>query len=162
MTVESATYISQLVPANPSSSDNISEGDDQLRLIKSVLQAQFPNIGAAAVNPTAAQFNKLGFEPGTVVMFASNTVPTTETVSGVRDWLLCDGGNYSTSTYSTLYGTIGTVFGTSGSNFKVPDYRSFVPIGVAGSFVLGSGTSEIAGAGTDAVKLQPINFLIKT
>ena len=29
MTVESATYISQLVPANPASSDNISEGDDQ-------------------------------------------------------------------------------------------------------------------------------------
>ena len=95
-------------------------------------------------------------------MFASNTVPTTETISGVKDWLLCDGGNYSTSTYSVLYGTIGTVFGTSGSNFKVPDYRSFVPVGVAGSFVLGSATSEIAGSGTDAVKLQPINFLIKT
>jgi hypothetical protein len=76
MTVESATYISQLVPANPSSSDNISEGDDQLRLIKSVLQSQFPNIGASAVNLTASQFNKLGFQTGTVLMYASNAVPS--------------------------------------------------------------------------------------
>ena len=162
MTVESATYISQLVPANPSSSDNISEGDDQLRLIKSVLQAQFPNIGAAAVNPTAAQFNKLGFEPGTVVMFASNTAPTTETISGVRDWLLCDGGNYSTSTYSTLYGTIGTVFGVVGSNFKVPDYSQHSPVGIGGTFVLGTATAALAATGTDVITLQPINFLIKT
>jgi len=162
MTVESATYINQLAPANPATSDNISEGDDHLRLIKSVLQSQFPNIGAAAVSPTATQFNKLGFEPGTIVMWASGTTPTTQTISGINDWLLCNGGDYSTSTYSVLYGIIGTVFGTNGSNFKVPDYRSFVPIGVGGDFVLGTGTTEVAGAGSAAVKLQPINFIIKT
>ena len=162
MTVESATYISQLVPANPAASDNISEGDDQLRLIKSVLQSQFPNIGANAVNPTAAQFNKLGFQTGTVLMYASNSIPTTQTITGVNDWLLCDGGNYSTSTYSDLYGIIGTTFGVSGSNFKVPDYRQYSPVGVGGSFVLGTVTSALATAGTGAITLQPINFLIKT
>ena len=82
MTVESATYISQLNAANPSASDNINEGDDHLRLIKNVLKTQFPNIGASAVNPTATQFNKLGFETGAIIMFASNTAPTTQTISG--------------------------------------------------------------------------------
>lgn len=59
MTVESATYISQLAPANPGSADPKSEGDDHLRLIKTVLQAQFPNVGAAAVTATAAELNQL-------------------------------------------------------------------------------------------------------
>ena len=40
MTVESATYISQLNTAFPAAGDNISEGDDHVRLVKSVLQAQ--------------------------------------------------------------------------------------------------------------------------
>ena len=40
MAVESASYISQLNTSNPAASDNISEGDDHLRLIKTVLQTQ--------------------------------------------------------------------------------------------------------------------------
>ena len=47
MTVESATYISGLVPAYPPGSDSISEGDDHLRLLKTVLQGTFPNANAA-------------------------------------------------------------------------------------------------------------------
>lgn len=58
MSVESsATYISQLNATLPTSSDPKSEGDDHLRLIKSTLQNQFPNLGAAAVTPTAADLN---------------------------------------------------------------------------------------------------------
>ena len=124
MTVESASYISQLNTSNPSASDNISEGDDHLRLIKSVLKSQFPNLATTAVTQSSAQMNKLGFETGTLCMFGSNSIPTTETISGVRDWLLCDGSAYSTSTYSALYAVVGAVFGTSGSDFKVPDYST--------------------------------------
>jgi len=47
MTVESAAFISGLVPAYPPGSDSISEGDDHLRLLKSVLQGTFPNANAA-------------------------------------------------------------------------------------------------------------------
>ena len=47
MTVESASFISGLVPAYPPGSDSISEGDDHLRLLKSVLQGTFPNANAA-------------------------------------------------------------------------------------------------------------------
>lgn len=59
MAIEAATYISQLVAANPPGSDNRTTADDHLRLIKSVLLAQFPSLGAAAVNATAAQINYL-------------------------------------------------------------------------------------------------------
>ena len=45
MTVESAQYISQLQPNDPAGTDLVSEGDNHLRLIKSVLQNSFePNI----------------------------------------------------------------------------------------------------------------------
>ncbi len=59
MSLESATYISQLVATNPTSGDPKSQGDDHLRLLKSVLQAQFPNLGATAANFTAAEANYL-------------------------------------------------------------------------------------------------------
>lgn len=162
MTVESASYISQLNTAYPASGDNISEGDDHLRLIKSVLQTQFPNLSTTAVNPTAAQMNKLGFQTGSVLMYASNTIPTTQTISGINDFLLCDGSSYSTTTYSDLYAVIGTTFGGSGSNFNVPDYRTYFPVGVGGSFVLGTAVSASAATGTDTLKVQPINFIIKS
>lgn len=60
MTVESASYISQLDATLPAAGDQKSEGDDHFRLIKSVLKTQFPNLGtAAAVTPTAAEVNLL-------------------------------------------------------------------------------------------------------
>tara|TARA_R110002020_G_scaffold469043_1_gene693766 strand:+ start:611 stop:1630 length:1020 start_codon:yes stop_codon:yes gene_type:complete len=59
MGLESATYISQLVDTNPTASDPVSQGDDHLRLVKSVLQSQFTTLGAAAVTTTAAELNLL-------------------------------------------------------------------------------------------------------
>jgi hypothetical protein len=162
MTVETASYISQLNTSNPAASDNISEGDDHLRLIKSVLQTQFPNLATTAVTQTSAQMNKLGFEVGSIVMFGSGSTPTTATISGINDWLLCDGGDYSTTTYSALYAVIGTVFGTSGSNFKVPDFRTYFPVGVGSGFTLGTAITASGAAGSAVLKAQPINFIIKT
>lgn len=60
MTVESASYISQLNTAWPLPADLISEGDDHIRLTKTVLKTQFPNFGTTAVTPTAAEVNYLG------------------------------------------------------------------------------------------------------
>jgi hypothetical protein len=57
MGVETATYISQLSATNPLGTDPISQGDDQIRLVKEVLQAQFTSLGAAAVTGTAAELN---------------------------------------------------------------------------------------------------------
>ena len=47
MALESASFISGLVSANPPGTDAISQGDDHLRLIKTVLKASLPNADAA-------------------------------------------------------------------------------------------------------------------
>lgn len=44
MGLETATYINDLVSANPLSTDAVSQGDDHLRLIKQVLKNSFPNL----------------------------------------------------------------------------------------------------------------------
>jgi microcystin-dependent protein len=58
MPLETATFISGLVPSNPASSDGLNQADDHLRLIKATLQATFPNI-AGAVTASATQLNSL-------------------------------------------------------------------------------------------------------
>jgi hypothetical protein len=57
MGLEAATYIGQLVATNPLAGDPVSQGDDHLKLIKSVLQSQFTSLGNAAVVRTAAELN---------------------------------------------------------------------------------------------------------
>lgn len=47
MALESTTYISGLVATNPTSSDNISDGDNHIRLLKATVRATFPNITGA-------------------------------------------------------------------------------------------------------------------
>jgi len=47
MAVETALYPSQLNTALPASSDFVSEGDDHLRLLKTVVKTTFPNLGGA-------------------------------------------------------------------------------------------------------------------
>ena len=59
MGLESATYIEDLVGTNPTGADDKNQGDNHLRLIKDVLQNQFPNLGDAAVTTTAVELNKL-------------------------------------------------------------------------------------------------------
>lgn len=58
MTVETATYISDLNASNPGATDLKAEGDDHLRLIKSTVKATFPNV-TAAVTPTHTEMNYL-------------------------------------------------------------------------------------------------------
>lgn len=59
MTVETATFLSQLDATKPAATDPKSEGDDHLRLVKAALKAQFPNFGAGAVNVTHTALNYL-------------------------------------------------------------------------------------------------------
>jgi len=47
MGLESATYLNGLVDTNPGATDNVSQGDDHLRLIKSVLKSSFPSVDIA-------------------------------------------------------------------------------------------------------------------
>jgi hypothetical protein len=61
MGLETATTISGLQSTNPTLLDPLSQGDDHLRLIKSVLKSQFPGVGgqgfASVITATEAQLN---------------------------------------------------------------------------------------------------------
>ena len=76
MGVETATYISELSSTNPLGTDPISEGDDQIRLVKSVLQSQFTSLGAAAVTGTAAELNLIDGYTGTTAELNTLDVTT--------------------------------------------------------------------------------------
>jgi len=60
MAKETATYISELVPTNPTASDSVSVGDDHLRMLKTVLKTQFSGLsGTTAITATEAEMNLL-------------------------------------------------------------------------------------------------------
>jgi len=52
MALETATYLPDLVPANPAHTDPQAQGDAHLRLIKQVLKNTFPNFTDVALNST--------------------------------------------------------------------------------------------------------------
>ena len=85
MALESAFYISDLNVSNPLSTDTVSQADDHLRLIKSVLKATFPNINAP-VTATPAQLNS-AVPTGFIGMWSGPLA----TIPG--GWSLCDGTN---------------------------------------------------------------------
>jgi hypothetical protein len=89
MAVENATYISQLVSADPLQTDPVAQGYLQLELIKSVLLASFPQI-SSAVTATPLQLNALeallGANPGASLTISAGSgdpvVTLTATASG--------------------------------------------------------------------------------
>lgn len=92
MGLESATYISGLNASNPVHiSDNVSEGDDHIRLIKSTLLNTFPNL-AGAVTPSHSELNHLAGVTG-VTGSGKLVLDTAPTITGaiVADFFQGDG-----------------------------------------------------------------------
>jgi hypothetical protein len=167
MALESATYVSGLVDSNPSGSDSISQGDDHLKLIKSVLQSTLPNANAAlngvhtgAVEPTSTSAGQLWFDTSGAGVLkvrdkadsAYDDVDTTSTAlpSGIislwygsiasipSGWALCDG---------SVAGSITT-----------PDLRDrfIVGAGTGGSYAVGAtGGSTTSGPHTLTAAQMP-------
>jgi hypothetical protein len=86
MGLETGSTISSFITSNPTSSDPVNQGDDHLRLIKSILKAQFPGAAgngfATAITATEAELNALHgltnfyFASGTRMPFAQAAAPT--------------------------------------------------------------------------------------
>jgi hypothetical protein len=79
MTIESATYISDLDDTYPAGTDQKKEGDNHIRLLKTVLRATFPNI-AGAMTLSHTQLNALAdaltAPSGTKMFFNQTSAPT--------------------------------------------------------------------------------------
>lgn len=167
MSLESATYIDQLVVSNPDGSDPKGQGDDHLRLIKTTLKNTFPNINAA-VTVTPAELNSLAgsqtiFRPGMVLMWAGSigSIPTgfllcngvgSTTIGGVPDlrdrFIVGSGGSYAQGSVggSITHSHSISVAGTALDVSQLPPHSHGSP---TGSFIVGgAGAGDTGGGGT--------------
>jgi microcystin-dependent protein len=74
MGLEAATFVADLVTTNPvGATDAKSQGDDHLRLIKSVLQSTFPNFAGAfnRVQTKAGNYNAAATDNASLLMFSA-------------------------------------------------------------------------------------------
>jgi microcystin-dependent protein len=125
MPLETATYLHDLVVANPAHTDGLSQADSHMRLLKSTLQNTFPNFTSAALASTQAQIDAavaatpFAVPTGAVMDFAMVTAPT--------GWLACDGQAISRTTYAALFTAIGTTWGVGdgSTTFNVPPLQSY-------------------------------------
>ena len=111
MPVETFNYIDSLNTANPTATDNVSEGDDHIRGIKTTLKNTFPNVNGAVsktdeeLNNTISQTSSTGSAPlpsGTTAQRDStpsagylrwNTTDTSAEVYDGSAWTAVGGGN---------------------------------------------------------------------
>tara|TARA_R100001443_G_scaffold108702_1_gene119487 strand:+ start:3404 stop:4180 length:777 start_codon:yes stop_codon:yes gene_type:complete len=103
MALESSTFINGLVASNPTSSDNISDGDNHIRLLKSTVKATFPNV-TGAVSGTHTDINS--------AVTAANAATNANTASTIvkRD----GSGNFTAGTVTAAL--IGNVTGSVTGN----------------------------------------------
>lgn len=90
MSIETANYISQFNPAIPADTDPALELGPVCRQLKTVLQTQFPNLGAAPVTVTATQINTGVCPMGVIVAFC----PGLPLPAG---WAICNGSTVARS-----------------------------------------------------------------
>jgi len=148
MGLEIATYISELVDTNPTGSDDYATADDHLRLIKSVLQAQFPNFTAAAMGATQAELELM--DGATVTTAEINLLGgLTPSLSGLTataaELNLTDGLLASTAELNTMQG----ITSTTAELNKLDTVTA-----VAADFNILAGAS---GAGLTAAELLHVN-----
>lgn len=87
MTVETASYISQLDATLPLPGDKKREGDNHLRLVKTVLKTQFPNFGTAAMTATTTELNYVvGVTSGIQAQINTKAAKAGDTYSGAHDF----------------------------------------------------------------------------
>jgi len=156
MALESATYVSGLVDSNPSGSDSISQGDDHLKLIKSVLQSTLPNANAAlngvhtgAVEPTSTSAGQLWFDTS-----GAGVLKVRDKADSAYDDVDTTSTALPTGIISLWYGSIASIpsgWSLCDGSGSTPDLRDrfVVGAGTGGSYAVdATGGSTTSGAHT--------------
>ena len=153
MPLEVATFIDGLEPQNPSSTDQIAEGDNHIRLLKATIKSTFPNIDAA-VTPTAAQLNTVpDLAPKDSPVFSGTpTVPTASAGTNTDQAASCSfvlSNGVPSGAIMMWSGTVATIptgwLLCDGQN-DTPDLRNKFIIGAGDTYAFGA-----TGGSADAV-----------
>ena len=166
MPLETGDFISDLVETNPPGTDNVSQGDDHVRLIKHVLKTTFPNIDGA-VTATDEELNSAGKSLMPIVTTYSTPITAaTHTFTVGRSWyrVYVTGGGGGGGTEVNTFSCPGAAGGTAIKCAEIQGASATYTLGAGGaigsdgetsSFVDGttdiSATGGEAGAGTAAL-----------
>jgi len=152
MPLETATHIKDLVITNPASSDGLNQGDDHMRMIKSVLITDIgdamtsksvtvpdgssgaPSIGYKADITAGFYRNATGQQTVVGSLLGTGTVDIGfiglfAAASVPTGYLACDGQAVSRTTYAQLFAKIGTTWGVGdgSTTFNVPPLMDKFP-----------------------------------
>lgn len=157
MALETGQYISDLVVANPQSTDAVSQADDHIRLIKNTIKNTFPNV-TGPVTKTQAQINDAlekagGTMTGPLVLSGA---PTVDLHAATKAYV--DGINTSLSSAKadkTTTITAGTGL-TGGGDLSANRTVSIAAGGVGSTQLADSGvtTAKIADSAVTPAKLS--------
>jgi microcystin-dependent protein len=131
---------------NPSSGDSLSspshsgqhaDANDAIE----ALQAKV-GVNGSAVTTSLDYKVSYGIPAGVINMWATAVAPTA--------WLLCDGTAVSRTTYSSLFGVIGTTYGSGdgSTTFNLPNLKGRVPVGLDSGQTEFDAMGETGGAKT--------------
>lgn len=163
MALETATYISGLVAANPLSTDPKSQGDDHLRLIKSVLLNTLPNI-TGAVTATHTELNYVaGVTSGIqtqlntiTAQLAAGTSASLNSITAATGSSTIDNGSNQVNWNWTLGATSGHGLSISESTATATNVAAKALLNV--STIPGSYANalrvNVAGNSTDSIKVN--------
>jgi len=122
MALESGSYINSLVVTNPTGSDNISQGDDHIRLLKTTIKATFPNVtGAVSGTHTAINSAVTAANDATNANTASTIVKRDGSGNFSAGTITAAlSGNATTATTLQTARTIGGVSFNGSANINLP------------------------------------------
>lgn len=146
MPLETATHVADLNAANPPGTDLLSQADDHIRLLKSVLQASFPKDLRGVASP--ANFTSLRYD-GTSFKNYNNGCHTNLQMTPSQ--ALTNGIETIVGYNSEIQDDLGLYSG-SGSNLVIPANFPTGAFGMYASFVFGL-TSSIPGGGNIRIRV---------
>ena len=153
MTIESATYVDELDASYPETGTVVSDGDNHLRLIKTVLKASFPNVSGAV----AASDVELSYVDGVTSAIQTqlnNLASVTQQKQNANyELVLTDANKHVYKDDTTAYAW--TVPPNASKAFPTGTVVTMINGGSAGAITVtrGSGVAILlAGDGTDSDK----------
>lgn len=154
MALETGTYISDLVAANPAPGDLKSFGDDHIRLIKYTLKTTFPNI-TGAVTATQSDFSNLTGLTGNIqTQLNAKGAIAGQTWAGFHDYgsatlraATKSAGDSSTQVATTAYADNAALFAVS----------SYAPL--ASPALTGTPTAPTATVGTTTTQIATTAYV---